>query len=403
MRDNPERLAWIILLVSFFTCVSSALAVPLGARSIILYANVRQTVTLDVQRPPLRVTMGGRGAPVAIDQSSEIPERSIIATDTTAGRLVFQVADQDLTVASVQIYDNTQIEVISARSPRYNSSPLPHKVTIAVTEGRARINVADDDLRPIEAEVETPHCTLMLVEGSYEVKVNNAETEITVRNGQAAVSTDDGQSLPLGPAQRAFVDGVRIEGPLPSSRNLVENGDFETPFEGTWTAYHGEKQEPPATVEIVTNEGTEAARFHRLGTNHAEVGIYQDIDYDVRDFAYLELRMNVQVVEENIAGFGGCGTLSSECPIAARIEYKDIYGTDREWLQGFYIDEPAPDWLIYPWTQQIPAQNWQSYDSGNLMEALTDTPPAIIKRVTLYASGHTFDAMVREVELLAEE
>jgi hypothetical protein len=37
------------------------------------------------------------------------------------------------------------------------------------------------------------------------------------------------------------------------------------------------------------------------------------------------------------------------------------------------------------------------------MEALADTPPALIKGLSVYASGHSFDAMVTEVELLAQE
>jgi hypothetical protein len=37
------------------------------------------------------------------------------------------------------------------------------------------------------------------------------------------------------------------------------------------------------------------------------------------------------------------------------------------------------------------------------MEELADTPPALIKSLTIYASGHSFHAMVTEVELLAQE
>jgi hypothetical protein len=37
------------------------------------------------------------------------------------------------------------------------------------------------------------------------------------------------------------------------------------------------------------------------------------------------------------------------------------------------------------------------------MEELSGTPPALIKSVSIYASGHSFDAMVMEVELLAQE
>jgi len=38
-----------------------------------------------------------------------------------------------------------------------------------------------------------------------------------------------------------------------------------------------------------------------------------------------------------------------------------------------------------------------------LMEELAEAPPASIKQLTIYASGHSFNAMVTEVELLAQE
>jgi hypothetical protein len=37
------------------------------------------------------------------------------------------------------------------------------------------------------------------------------------------------------------------------------------------------------------------------------------------------------------------------------------------------------------------------------MEELGTTPPALVQEVTIYASGHSFDAMVTEIELLAQE
>ena len=202
---------------------------------------------------------------------------------------------------------------------------------------------------------------------------------------------------------RGWVDSERIAGPMPAARNLIINGDFQPPLEDGWTSYHEQKEEPPPTVSIIANEGREVANFYRDGSNWAEVGIQQEIDYDVRDFASLELHLAVRIVYENIAGYGGCGTLSSECPIIVRIDYKDIYDSDRYWLHGFYIGEPASDWMLDPWTEQMPQGSWQTYDSGNLMEELADTPPALIKSLTIYASGHSFHAMVTEVELLAQE
>jgi hypothetical protein len=405
MSRNPERLAWVILLTSLFICIGVAVAVPLGARHYVLYASVVQNVNLEVQRGPLRVTLAGRGEPVAIaGDRREIPEQTEIATDSTSGRLVMHASQADgPVVATVQIYDDTQVVLSSARSPRFSTSLLPHKVVLEVRGGRVRVNASGDDGRSTVIEVHTPHGAATLMAGSYEVKVNGTTMEVTVRDGQADVVSNAGQVIPLDPAERAVVDHEQTAGPLPAARNLIVSGDFQTPLEDGWASYNEQKEEPPGTISIATDEGRELADFYRSGSNHAEVGIQQEINYDVRDFTYLELHLAVRIIHQDISGFGGCGYLSSECPIIVLIDYKDVSGTDRQWRHGFYTGEPASDWLLHPWTQQIPQEKWRTYDSGNLMEELADAPPAIVKQLTIYASGHTFHAMVTEVELLAQE
>jgi hypothetical protein len=129
------------------------------------------------------------------------------------------------------------------------------------------------------------------------------------------------------------------------------------------------------------------------------VGIRQEVDYDVRDFASLTLHLNVQVLYQSLPG---CGSLGSECPILVRIAYKDVDGTDRDWYHGFYSVDAAASDLLAVWDQQIPPGTWYTFDSMNLVEAF-DRPPARIKEISIYASGHAFDALVTEVELLAQE
>ena len=407
MRDNPERLAWAVLLASFFTCIGLAIAVPLGTRRYILRASVPQDVTIEIQRGPLRVTLAGRGEPVAIDEErDEIPEHTIVATDATAGRLVMHTPEADgPVIATAQLYDNTEVVISSARSPRFSASRLPNRIRLEVRAGRVRIGASNEADRPTVVEVQTPHGTTTLVEGSYEVKVNGTATEVTVRDGQAAITNGTKVVLPLSPAERATVSDERVVGPLPAARDLIVNSDFQVPLENGWITYTEQTapEQPPGNVSITTDAGRTVAAFFRDGSNHAEVGIRQEINYDVRDFTWLELHLAVHIVSQDITGFGGCGYLGSECPIIVRLDYKDIYGTDREWLHGFYTGEPKEDWLISWWAEEVQQGNWYTYDSGNLMEELGDEPPDSIKSLTIYASGHSFNAMVTEVNLLAQE
>lgn len=414
MSNNPERLAWVVLLSSFFVCVALGVMTPLSARWYIRHAQVDQQVHLEVQRGPLSVIHGGRGRPRSVfEDSDEIPAGSrITAPNATSGRLVINAPQSESQgpIGIVQLYDETEFVLSSARSPRFAGSHLPHKVTLEMETGRVRLNVFGDTDRPTVVEVQTAQGLITLREGSYEVKINST-TEATVRYGQADVRCNSGDVLSLGPRERALVSTNGIDGPLPAARNLVQNGDFREPLENGWDTY-GEQTDPelpPGEVQIATrlmgNEERPVAEFSRDAINHAEVGITQEIDYDVRDFASLELNIAVNVVSESMTseGYGGCGYLASECPIIVRIDYRDIHGTDRQWLHGFYVGEPAPDWDIKGWQEKLEAGTWQPYSSGNLMNELNSTPPALVQSVTIYASGHSFDAMVTEVELLAQE
>jgi len=402
MRDNPERLAWVVLLLSFLTCIGLTVAVPLGIRHYILHACVGQKVTLEVQRPPLSVTLAGRGLPVSVAaHHDDVPEQTTVTTAAAAGRLVMYAPETDSPiVATVQLYDHTGVTLSSAQSPRFAASRLPHQVALEMRAGRVRISVSDTEDRPTVAKVRTPYGAVVLQGGSYEVKVNGQTMEVTVRDGQAEVIDNAQHQMPLRSSERATTGGKQVVGPLPVERNLLVDGDFRQPLGENWKTYNKDVQQNPAgAVEVIAFEGRPAAWFHREDIGHAEVGIRQQVNYDVRDFTSLLLRLSVQVREQSLPG---CGSLGSECPIIVRIDYKDIHGTDREWYHGFYsVEQAATDWLN-PWDEQVPFQTWYAFDSGNLVEAF-EQPPALIKAVTIYASGHSFDALVTEVELLVQE
>lgn len=385
---------------------------PLSVRWYLRNARMNQDVALQVQRAPLSVVYGGRGRPRSVSEdTTDIPPGSrIVAPNATSGRLLVQAPQSEGTtpIATVQLYDQADLVLASARSPRFSTSSLPHHVVLEMEAGRVRVNVYGESERPTVIEVHTAQGLITLREGSYEIKLN-ASTEVSVRYGEAHVVGDRKQSLVLGPRERALLSAEEIEGPLPTARNIVANGDFQKRLENGWDVYgrQTDPQQPPGKIELVTTFlGTEersAVSFSRAAANHAELGITQEINYDVRDFSSVELQMAINIVDQDILGFGGCGYLGSECPIIVRISYRDVYGADREWLRGFYVGEPAEDWLLNWWSERLERQAWQAYSSGNLMEELAGTPPALIQSLTIHASGHSFDAMVTEVELLAQE
>lgn len=398
MTQNRQRLAWFILIVSFALCVSLAVGVPVGVRQFLLTATRGQDILLQPLQGTPGVQRGGRGDFIAMRNLTwDVPARSVITTDEAAQALLtFYVPDSETDIlATVQIYGNSQVCLLAARSPLFGISPLPHRLILKVEFGRVRVTLSPAGGRETAGLLFTPDTTAELTAGSYETRVYSTLTEFTVRQGVASVTGKGGRSANLTDAQRTIArSGPGSLEVLPAARNLLTNGEFRRSVEEGWEVYVYEA----GTVQSTTDAGRPAARFFREGVGHAEVGIRQQLNYDVRDFSSLILHLGIQVRQQSL---NGCGMAGSECPIIVRIDYRDVYGGDRVWYKGFYAAPPATNDYLYEWSEMIPLQTWVTYDSENLMQS--DPPPALIKSVTIYASGHTFDALVAEVELLAQE
>lgn len=408
MNSNRERLAWAVLLISFVLCVGLAVGVPLGVRYVLRTARADQKAVLEPQQGTPRVQRRGRGPVIAlVGPMWDVPPGTVVTTDDSAQTLLslYAPGEEPAVVATVQIYGDTEVVLVSARSPRFETSPLPHRVVLQVRAGRVRVSVTPAGERNTVVELRTPHLTAWLDEGGYEARVRPARSELTVRDGSAQVTSADGEPVTLGGSQRTIAQiGETPLEVLPAERNLLQNGSFRWPLEEGWEIYHSEQEPPAGEVETTDFAGRPAAWFRRNGIGHAEVGIRQKVNYDVRDFTSLVLHLSVRVQGQSLPG---CGSAGSECPIMIRVDYKDIYGTDRVWYRGFFSADAEGNWLN-PWDEQIPFQTWYTFDSGNLVDpenpiGTFDEPPALIKEVTIYASGHSFDALVTEVELLAQE
>ena len=91
-----------------------------------------------------------------------------------------------------------------------------------------------------------------------------------------------------------------------------------------------------------------------------------------------------------------------------RMQYVDVQGVEREFIQGFYAFHDAS--LSYPLTcdscraehERVNLRTWYTYESGNLLTNLPqEQRPAMIRQIRIYASGHGYRTYVTEVELLA--
>ncbi len=409
MRRNPERLAWTVVLIALFVCLGLAVSVPLAAGSIINDSSETAAITLEVQQGTALVSRPDSAEPIGVTTSlGNLPEGSSIRADENVQALLTIRSPQDNTILElVQIYGSTELKITQARVPRFQMSTRPHQIDLVTNIGRARVNVASSSARPIESTLTTPQARSTLQEGSYAFEVSNDETQVTVRDGLAQV-TAQGVTQEVTPPGRTV---VKLNGPpsgvLSPERNLITNGNFRLPLEGTWVIYNDlqNSREQPGTVTIETVGGQRSAVFERQGAYHAETGIRQSINRNVRDFTALRLHFVVRVFDQDVPV---CGQAGSECPMMLRLDYKDQDGTDRSYLQGFYTrtDSSGAN-PTYNTTsgirnehRRIPANVAYTYDSSNLMESLK---PSQITAITFYASGHSYRSSVAEIELLGEQ
>ena len=400
MHRNPERLAWFILLVSFSACCLIAISIPLSVRWYLDRAISQELPSLIVINGTTSVER--RGAEEATAVSSTLlnaPESSWIYTHDSQALLSF------LDQSTVTLYRDTELALLESRGPRFEISSQPVRIYLLIQRGRMRLDVADDERRPLEFRVRTPYSQVSLQEGSYIIEVRGDASQVICRYGEATVTAGD-EVVKLQRQERVVAEsGTGLSGLLPAQRNLILNGEFREPLSVGWETYH--LQSDPTEVEgqasVVDFDGRHAVLFSRRGAarNHAETGIVQQINQEVQEATSLRLHLTVRLAYQSLPG---AGYLSSEFPVIIRLDYKDTYGNDRFVTHGFYYMDPTQDWPIIN-GEKIPALVWFPYESGNLLNwpQLREAPPATVTSVSIYASGWEYDSMVTEVEFLTEE
>lgn len=422
MRHNRERLAWSVLITACGLFCALAVGIPLGLRWYLLNSMLEGAANVDTTNGTLVVALPDQLGLVGVTESLDsIGEGATITTDRSSeGLIEFPDPGGEPALGALQIYGNSQIGLQLMQSPRFGISPHTHRIVLELAAGRIRARVPVDVARPVSLTVKTPQGTAIFEQpGSFLVEVIQNETSVVVREGKAAVTAQE-KWVYLDEEENPRTVIAEGQGPLdglPAERNLIADGDFASGLAPDWSE-RGQKQvaeEPDAQVTITTASGGRAAKFSRTGAglNWAQVGIRQEINRDVRELSSLRLHLAVQVNSQDLFN---CGALGTECPVMVKILYEDGGGGSYEWLKGFYTNsDPSgrtPTRCVTcspPTTEEhdhLESGGLRTYDSPNLIEVFTlqsGAAPAVIRAIEIYASGHSFDSLVSEVELLAQE
>jgi hypothetical protein len=404
-RENPERLAWLVILTSFAVFLVLAVTVPLTVAYVMRYATVSQPARLEPILGTLLLYPSAQAEAMAITAArNDIVEgnRIVAGDDSTQGTLGLVNADNaDVLLGSVQIYPGTIVDVLRIRKPLFKRSPEPYQVRLRLEKGQARIFTITGEERPLRVELETPHGVIDLAAGTYQVTVDTEQTDVTVRSGWATLQHEQEKTLIVPSAERAWISAAGVsQETMPAEQNLIQSGDFSESMLDAWQSELTADNVTPGEVRVRKRDGRRVAHFSRNGEDnvHTEVAIRQDIDKNVNVYDSLTLQLDVRLLHQSLPG---AGYLSSEYPLRVELSYTDIYGNGQTWGHGFYFRDPENEnWPILD-GEKIPPYTWYTYQSPNLMEAL-DTRPAHINSIRIYASGWNYQSMVSEVYLLAE-
>ena len=417
-RENPERVAWTVILASFVVFLFLAVAIPLSIQYAIRYTTLSDkaqlkatlgTLLLYQSRstqeaiPIISVTdNNAANAPTKIEEGNVI-----LAPDgSTQGilDLINAEGNGEEALGSIQIYANTQVEMLQIRRPFFKRSPEPYQVSLRLVKGEASIFTNTGDQRPLRVEVDTPHGIIHLVKaGNYRISVDSKQTDIIVHFGRAQLVQDD-KNLLVDAGLRAWMTAEQINQAPPAEQTLVQNGNFTGQASEAWTSNVIADKVTPGSVKFVARAGRSVAYFIRQGEDnvHSEVSIEQVLNKNVNVYDSLILQMDVNILFQSLPG---AGYLSTEFPLRVEINYTDKYGKDLHWGWGFYYRDPeTASWPIIDGTKIQNQAQWYHYESPNLIEVLKakGTPITRINSIRIYASGWNYQSMVSAVDLIAK-
>ncbi len=420
LPGKPERMAWLVLFAAFFVCIALTLLVPLLGYQFIRFSTESQTASLQAIGVtqdgviPVRVNVPNASVSLAVKDPAPVSEENIILTEKSdSSRALLTFFD----ASTATILPDTQLILKDMRRPRFGWSDQPNLVTVEQPRGTVRYGVAptwqhpgNPDGRPLQFLVRTPQADAWLSPGGdYSVVVNEAGSEIVVREGSAIVRSRDLSRELLVPAgRRVLADkNKRLGDLMPAAKNLLANSDFANAVTcdrneiGPWTCYSdqgGDGGNVNGSIATVTADDRRAVQIKRTGSNQnsAITGIRQVIDRDVSDFRSLTLLADVRVDSHNLSGGG---YLSTEYPLILRIRYKDVNGNEADHIIGFYVQNDTHNPTANG--QSIPSGTWVPYDSSNLLARLPVKPFRVIS-VEVYGSGWDYESYVSNVQLTAE-
>ncbi|MCB0187149.1 MAG: hypothetical protein KDE31_22935, partial [Caldilineaceae bacterium] len=211
-QESPERVAWFVIVISFAIFVILLVSIPMGIQYTIRYLPAEQTaqfVPADSSVFLLQPPKSAEKIAVTTERNLSAGDRIEATSESTQGILNL-VNDEEPTdeqvVGSLHIYSGTKLEIVRLSRPFFKTwSSEPYQVAFRLDSGQARVFTNSGNARPLSVALETPHGTVHLSSGSYQISVEAERTDVTVIDGQAQLIHAKEQTVVVDAGQRAWM------------------------------------------------------------------------------------------------------------------------------------------------------------------------------------------------------
>lgn len=429
LRERPERLAWLVLSISFAIFTALAVTLPWAWGYTTEHYSVHQPARVEPLLGSTLLVQGPRADEPTVLTSvrDDVANGSRISTSNGSDRAAIKLVDTTAenpndapALGTIELGSSTELVVERLQRPLFARSEQPYQAALRLDQGTLHVlsnnSEGSEQARPLDTRVETPHGEVQLAPGSYKLFVGSERTSLYVYEGEARlVHREEAPTVVSSDFRALMSEGEISLEARADGQNLLRNSNFTAGLREWEMDSDAETATTPGRAQPFNQDGRRGIQFVRYGktpdeSTHANhVGITQPLEVNVEALDQLELQMWVRVVHQNLAG---AGYQNTEFPLRVGITFTPVGGEPIEWFHGFYISDmhPARDdnpnndtWTVND-SDEVPRGQWYLYESDNLLERwrAQGRPAGTINSIRLYASGHDYQSMVSGVRLMAE-
>lgn len=427
---DPQRRAWGIMLLSFAIFCTIVLVVGVGLTYFFFQSTVTLEGTLQVARGS-----GGITGQESVRTSASVANNDVLSTDPLSQVTVFlrDPEREKPLIAAITLRGDTSVRLLRGLRPRFQWSSGEYTVELQGFRGELIILSPKDLAHQLNMSVITNSGDLIYLRtgGHYILRASDTRVQVINQDGDIILkpaNVDIGRAIPAN--SQAIINYADNPGEITVTAaftNLLSDVVFHDslkqptadlsplaqPFNSDWFCKDNSVPQGYAVPHVI--DGLSVLRLVRAddATSHGETGCVRSWGEgrNVASFNYLSLRATFRI---NYQSLSTCGQDGSECPLMLLVEYLDKNGELHRWYHGFYARvDPDRNFPLQCNSclqehERINEKAWFTYDSGNLLNLLTNPEqlaeqrPITIIDVQFKASGHQYDVDVSDIVLLAD-